>query len=456
MKRGIFLFFCCAAVGTVLRAAPPAPPGELYRMVRMIEKGTKVWKITGIEPLSNTVSEPFARNGWRVTMERPFESIPAAGIFDSKNLPDRKNNAELIFVLKQDKLDARKIRPLLKWKVAPNELYTTIHYLGEGGGLFCFVKSDVVTLDWTATHLRLKNGDSPAEALAEALNHEDENQFSRKNAVLLIRRYGNAALPPLKRSMGKAMVDGESILLHLRAVKSIGTPEAAAVILDAAASGSSEIADAVRSILREPPYLKELKDLYFQMAVHQYDLTAPIEASIQFGWNAELTPCLKDVSLTPKSFRNFMISTVTLDQFRRNSTNSPELGYMEQIKLLLTRSGDLAGTPRVISLSDKANEHQLKMQKEDLARVKPFEDALAHSANKDIAIVAALMLYMFDPGPQSPVSKDYVRRVRESGNRILMRLDRTRLLQILGTLRRNVVSEEESSLFSAMEVRLSN
>ena len=94
------------------------------------------------------------------------------------------------------------------------------------------------------------------------------------------------------------------------------------------------------------------------------------------------------------------------------------------------------------------------MQKEDLTRVKPFEDALVNSPNKDIAIVAALMLYTFDPGPQSPVSKDYVRRIRNSGNRILMRLDRGRLLKILDSLRRNAESEDESSLFSSLAGRL--
>ena len=151
-----------------------------------------------------------------------------------------------------------------------------------------------------------------------------------------------------------------------------------------------------------------------------------------------------------------MIAVITLDQFQRKSDQSPELGYMEQIKLLLTRSGDLSGTPRVISLSDKANEHQLKMQKEDLTRVKPFEDALVHSVNKDIAIIAALMLYTFDPGPESPVSKDYVKRVHDSGNRILMHPDRRRVLEILNTLRRNAESEDEVSLFSSMAGRLAN
>ena len=455
MRKNMILIFCFITA-FALRAAHPAPPGELYRMMRIIEKGTKIWKITGIEPLSKTVSEPFAEYGWRVTMERPFETVPASANYGTENIPVQNNNAELIFIAKRDGLTAKKIRPLLKWKVAPNELFTTIHYLGEGGGLLCFLKSDVVTLDWIAAHLHLKGGDNPAEAHANALNHEDANQFSRKSALMMIKRYGNSALPYLKVSMGKALVDGESISPHLQAVKSIGTPEAAEVILNAAESGNREVMEAVRNVLKDPPYLKELKALYFQMAIHQFDLAAPIEAAILFGWQDELMPCLRDIARTPKSFRNFMMAVVTIDQFQRKSDQSPELGYMEQIKLLLTRSGDLTGTPRVISLSDKAKEHQLKMQKEDLTRVKPFEDALAQSANKDIAIIAALMLYTYDPGLNAPVSKDYVKRVRESGNRILMRVDRPRLLKILKTLHRNAESEEESSLFSSMAGRLAN
>ena len=453
MRKNMILIFCFITA-FALRAATSAPPGELYRMMRIIESGMKIWKITGIEPLSKTVSEPFAEYGWRVTMERPFETVPASSNYGTENRTVQKNNAELIFISKREGLTAKEIRPRLKWKASPNELFTTIHYLGEGGGLFCFIKSDVVTLDWIAAHLQLKNGDCPAEAHANALNHEDENQFSRKNALIMIRRYGNSALPYLKISMGNALAEGDSILPHLQAVKNIGTPEAAELIRNAAESGNREVMKAVRDALKEPPYLKELKELYLQIAMHQFDLAAPIEASIQFGWQDELIPYLREVAGMPKSFRNFMMAVITLDQFQRKSDHSPELGYMEQIKLLLTRSGDLSGTPRVISLSDKANEHQLKMQKEDLTRVKPFEDALVNSPNKDIAIVAALMLYTFDPGSQSPVSKDYVRRIRSSGNRILMRLDRSRLLKILDSLHRNAESEEESSLFSSLARRL--
>ena len=457
MKRLFLLFFCLAGLfASVPISAAPAPPGrELHQMLQVIVKGTKVWKIGAVDSLSKTVPYSFAEHGWRVVLERPFETAPVEGMPDPLGKRKLKNNAELIFIQKLPGVDPKKVRPLLRWKVAPNELYTTIHYLGEVAGLLCFAKADIVTLDWLCTHLRMSGGDNLAEPIANALNEEDENSFSKKSALVLIKKYGDSALPHLKRSMGKALIDSESILPHLDAIKSIGTKEASLLILSAAKSGNPEVLASVLDALSTPPFLADLKELYLMMASQQYNIVAPIEAAIQFGWTKEMLPHLLCAMRTPKSFHEYMVIVVTIDQFRRNVKDSPELGYMEQIKLLLTRSGDLQGTPRIISLSEKASAHQLKMQKEDLARVRPFEDAIVKSANPDMAIVAALLLYTFDPGRDAPVSKDYVRRVQQSGFRILRRLDREKVLRTLETLKRNVESSDESNLFSSLAARLS-
>ena len=134
---------------------------------------------------------------------------------------------------------------------------------------------------------------------------------------------------------------------------------------------------------------------------------------------------------------------------------------MEQIKILLMRSGDIAGSPRVLSLSDKAVEVRRKLEKEDQRRIQPFEDLLVKSENRDMAVVAALALYLADwnPVPQrsagpSVISKEYLRRVKETGMRILRRLDAARVQAILKTLKNSVESEEESNMFSSLAVRL--
>ena len=56
-------------------------------------------------------------------------------------------------------------------------------------------------------------------------------------------------------------------------------------------------------------------------------------------------------------------------------------------------------------------------------------------------------------GPQV-LSRDYVRRVRESGMRVLTRLNRTKVRSVLLNLKSSVESEEESNRFSSLAARL--
>lgn len=79
-----------------------------------------------------------------------------------------------------------------------------------------------------------------------------------------------------------------------------------------------------------------------------------------------------------------------------------------------------------------------------------------------MAVVAALALYLADWNPEpaqrsagpSVISKEYLRRVKETGMRILRRLDAARVQAILKTLKNSVESEEESNMFSSLAVRL--
>ena len=143
-----------------------------------------------------------------------------------------------------------------------------------------------------------------------------------------------------------------------------------------------------------------------------------------------------------------------------------ELSFGEQIKILLMRSGDVAGTPRILSLSDKELEVKRKLEKEDRKRIQPFEDQLAKSKNPEMAVLAALSLYIMEwdtlrmrragnSAGIAPVSRDYLRRVKEAGLRILKRLDSDTVQRTLATLKNHVESEDESNMLSSLAVRLS-
>lgn len=445
-------FFCIP-----LAAQTPPPPEPVLRNLYFLEKQMKVWNLDKIEPLSRSIRAPFAADSWRASLTRPFDTAPVEGLPDPQGKRNMRNLTELILVARRPGLTPEKVRPHLRWKVAPGEVRKVIAYLGESPEYFWFGQSDILTLHWIRKHIGLGGSASAlAEVVAESLNVEDENGFSRKSAMLILPSYGNAAIPFLRRAIGTALAEREPIGPHLLVMKKIGTPEAAAELIRSLHSGSPEAYAALTDAMPGPPYLKEAKEIYFTLASRHDALPAAIEAAIQFHWEAELLPVLKKLARRPNSFQEYMILRTTIDQFENKRTDSPELAAMEQIKILLMRSGDLPGSPRILSLSDKALEVKRKLDQEDQRRIQPFEDQLAKSKNTDMAVLAGLILCMTDREVNAPLSKDYRFRVRDAGMRILRRLDNRAVQNALRSLKENAESEDESNYFGSLLVRLSD
>lgn len=446
------VFFCIP-----LAAQTPPPPEPVLRNLYFLEKQMKVWNLDKIEPLNRSIRAPFAADSWRASLTRPFDTAPVEGLPDPLGKRNMRNLTELILVARRPGLTPEKVRPHLRWKVAPGEVRNVIAYLGETPEYFWFGKSDILTLHWIRKHIGLGgNASALAEVIAESLNVDDENGFSRKSSMLILPSYGNAAIPYLRRAIGTALADREPIGPHLLTMKKIGTPEAAAELVRSLHSGSPEAYAALMDAMPGPPYLKEAKEVYFALASRHDALPAAIEAAIQFHWETELLAVLKKLVRRPNSFQEYMILRTTIDQFENKRTDSPELAAMEQIKILLMRSGDLPGSPRILSLSDKALEAKRKLDEEDQRRIQPFEDQLAKSKNTDMAVLAGLVLCMTDREVNAPLSKDYRLRVRDAGMRILRRLDNRAVKNALRALKENAESEDESNYFGSLLVRLSD
>ena len=446
------VFFCIP-----LAAQTPPPPEPVLRNLYFLEKQMKVWNLDKIEPLNRSIRAPFAADSWRASLTRPFDTAPAEGLPDPLGKRNMRNLTELILVARRPGLTPEKVRPHLRWKVAPGEVRNVIAYLGETPEYFWFGKSDILTLHWIRKHIGLGgNASALAEVIAESLNVDDENGFSRKSSMLILPSYGNAAIPHLRRAIGTALADRDPIGPHLLTMKKIDTPEAAAELVRSLHSGSPEAYAALTDAMPGPPYLKEAKEVYFALASRHDALPAAIEAAIQFHWETELLAVLKKLVRRPNSFQEYMILRTTIDQFENKRTDSPELAAMEQIKILLMRSGDLPGSPRILSLSDKALEAKRKLDQEDQRRIQPFEDQLAKSKNTDMAVLAGLVLCMTDREVNAPLSKDYRLRVRDAGMRILRRLDNRAVKNALRALKENAESEDESNYFGSLLVRLSD
>lgn len=446
------VFFCIP-----LAAQTPPPPEPVLRNLYFLEKQMKVWNLDKIEPLNRSIRAPFAADSWRASLTRPFDTAPVEGLPDPLGKRNMRNLTELILVARRPGLTPEKVRPHLRWKVAPGEVRNVIAYLGETPEYFWFGKSDILTLHWIRKHIGLGgNASALAEVIAESLNVDDENGFSRKSSMLILPSYGNVAIPHLRRAIGTALADREPIGPHLLTMKKIDTPEAAAELVRSLHSGSPEAYAALTDAMPGPPYLKEAKEVYFALASRHDALPAAIEAAIQFHWETELLAVLKKLVRRPNSFQEYMILRTTIDQFENKRTDSPELAAMEQIKILLMRSGDLPGSPRILSLSDKALEAKRKLDQEDQRRIQPFEDQLVKSKNTDMAVLAGLVLCMTDREVNAPLSKDYRLRVRDAGMRILRRLDNRAVQNALRALKENAESEDESNYFGSLLVRLSN
>ncbi len=466
LLSGIAAFLLLSA--PLAAQSTPKAPQNVRTPLYFLEKQLKVWNLETIEPLGRTIPSPFAKDSWRAYLTRPFDTAPAEGMPDPLGKRKMKNLAEFILVARRPGTEADQIRPRLLWKNSANEVYTAIAYLGDTREHMWFGKADILTLHWTKKHLGLSGGENLAELFADALNREDENNFTRRSASIILQDYGDAAIPPIRRAIGLALADHEPIKLHLQALKNIGTPAAAEELVRSLRSGNAEAYAALADVLALPPFLQGAKEAYFAMAARHDIIPAAIEAAIRFKWEAEFLPVLRKIVRRPGSFREYMVVRTTIDQFETGKTESPELAAMEQIKILLMRSGDLSGTPRILSLSDKEVELKHKLEKEDRKRVQPLEDQLAASRNKDMAVIAALSLYVMEweelrvrrsgqrDGTTPPVSRDYLRRTKEAGLRILRRLDSTRVQEILAALKAHVESEDESNMFSSLAVRLSD
>ena len=87
------------------------------------------WKTAGIKPLQETVKATFAKNGWRIILQRPLESQNKSLYSNYVQPGEKRNTAELIFLAGNP--DPKKIRYKLTWLNEPGELSTAIVYLGK-------------------------------------------------------------------------------------------------------------------------------------------------------------------------------------------------------------------------------------------------------------------------------------------------------------------------------------
>ncbi len=457
MKRILFPIFLSSAL--MLSAAAPAPsvsvPGSVRNLSAGLQKRFPAWRLASARPLSETVKGAFAADSWRVLFERPFENtlVSGAALQNSKKTGELRNSAEIIFVKNRPGGLLPQIRRQLRWLASPQELYTVVHYLGVWEGFDVFARADIGTLAWLGETMRPAKGDSLLPVYAAALNEKDFSEYSRRLAPVLIAKFGNDAIPHLRRELGIAIAEKNPTAPHLLAFKNIGTKESVAELRRALASPIPEIVSTAADVFAVPPYLPAAKEIYLKLLSEHRNVEADVAACTELKCEKEALPVLYAISKKPQTFAEAALVAFAVRRFETGKKDNPELDLSEQIRLLMLRTGDTANSPLVLSISEKAAEREFKLSKEELKRTEPLEKQLAASPDSECAIAAALSLVVFSPS-EKEFRASYTKRVNETGMRILRAMPKERVRQFLRRLVDNVESRDESNFFSSVLNRI--
>lgn len=444
-----FLFYFFLFSATSLYAAKV--PDVISNVRQQIERQTVAWKVDSIKPLSETVKDPFAKDGWRIILQRPLESRPKKRAANIVLPGEPRNTAEIVLIA--GKTDLKLVRSKLTWLKEPGELNTAIIYFGKKWNYDIFLRADVATIAAMKTLFKPESGDDVYLVYAEALNMLDFNDTSRKAAVQLLPSAGKRVIPYINRSIGIAISQDIDTSPHFVVLKKIGTPEVAAAFHSAYRSKIPNVMKSVEEALLVPPALKGCENLYMTMLYQRKWIDRVTVALEELGQQKKALQLIQYLKREPESFAQY--STLVFAEYRCKTGKKevPEFQLTERMRLMLARVGDIPGTPKFISVTDKQKNLEAEMMVADRKRLEPLEKEFSGSKNIENAICSALMLCLFNPTVET-FNKDYVKRVNAEGIRLLKSLPRRQVRSVLRLLRDNVDDSQESEFFRKIMIQV--
>ena len=442
----LFLLFTFSAV-----LFADTPPEVVKNVQQLIERRTLSWKTAEIVPLSKTVKADFAKNGWRIILQRPLESQRNGNLSNVVKPGDPRNTAELIFISGNPNI--KMIRSQLTWLNEPGELRTIPVYLGKKWQYDIFLRADIATISAVSSLIQPQGGDNLYKYYAEALNMHDYNETTRRAAAQLLPNGGKDVIPFIKMAIGNAIASEIDTTPHFVALKKIGTPEASAVFLAAYRTKIPNVIKAVEEAMLIPPAQKGCEQIYLNMLKNKKWIDRISVALDELGQKEKALPIIRYLKQEPESFEQF--ATLVFAEARCLTGQKENEAYLlsEQIRLMLARVGDIPGSPKFISVSDKAKNLDAEKISTDRKRLEPLERKYAQLKDVDSAICAALMLCMFDPAEQT-YNREYIQRVNTEGVRLLKMLPRARVRAVLRLLRDNVENSKESEFFRKIMIQV--
>ena len=427
------------------------PPENITGIQKQIERQTNAWKTASVKPLSDTIKAPFAKKGWRIVLQRPLESRQTRRLTNVVRPGEPRNTAELVFVA--GNTDIKIIRPQLTWLNEPGELNTTVVYLGKKWQYDIFLRADIATIAAIKPILKALGGDDVYPIYAEALNMLDFNDTSRKAAVQLLPPGGKRVIPYVNRAIGNAIANDIDTSAHFVVLKNIGTPEVTAAFLSAYRSKIPNVVKSVEEALLIPPALPGGEQLYLSMLYQRKWIDRISAALTELGAQKKTLSMLNYLKREPESFEQYMSIVFSEYRCRTGQKEIPEYRQAEQIRLMLARMGDIPGTPKFISVTDKSKNLEAEKMVEERKRLEPLEREFAKTQNIENAVCSALMLCLFQPTAKT-FNNAYVKRVNAEGLRLLKMLPRRNVRSILRVLRDNVDNSQESDFFRKLMIQV--
>lgn len=427
------------------------PPQNITGVQKQIERQTVAWKVATVKPLSETVKAAFAKNGWRIVLQRPLESRQKQRLTNIVKKGDSRNTAELVFIAGNPEL--KENRAKLTWLREPGELSTTVVYLGKKWNYDVFLRADIATIAAIKSLLNAEGGDDLYPIYAAALNVLDFNETSRKAAVQLLPQGGKRVIPFVNKSIGNAIANDIDTSPHFVVLKRIGTPEVTSSFLSAYRSKIPNVMNSVEAALLIPPALPGGEQLYLSM-LHQRKWIDRVSSALEeLGAKKKALAMLNYLKREPQSFEQYMTIVFSEYRCRTGKKAIPEYQQMEKIRLLLARVGDIPGTPKFISMTDKKKNLEAEKMVEERKRLEPLEQEFVKSQNVENAICSALMLCLFQPTVET-FNQDYVKRVNAEGVRLLKMLPRRTVRTVLRLLRDEVEDSQESEFFRNLMIQV--
>lgn len=260
-------------------------------------------------------------------------------------------------------------------------------------------------------------------------------------------------IPMINRAIGIAITEGVNTSPHFVALKGVGTPEAAKALSAAMRSSIPDIVRNAEEALLIPPALKGGDDLYLSMLQSRKHTMESLTALEELGCQKRALPIIGKLLRDPESFEEYSTLVFADHMFRNGTKKVDEMDQTLEMRLLLARVGDIPGTPKYVSVSDKAANQEQELAAAERERLAPLEKKFLQTKNTDCAICAAVLLCLFNPKNET-YNPAYLKRVNEQGLRLLKMLPRSSVRSVLKMLCDNVDNQKESDFFRKLLVQV--